>query len=161
MLASLKSNSLTFSIWFKKQIMLFSLFILPKKLTCIYVNLSILALIYHIKNKEFNCNTINTEKFKELLDLTLNEDILLLPNYTYNWIWSDSILHLHLHLADKEILLIDAIKDESIFHTYTKDIVNELLINLPKMFKIKLGLGKYVNDIVMKNKVMNSVIYNF
>ncbi|EKD89541.1 MAG: hypothetical protein ACD_33C00045G0008 [uncultured bacterium] len=145
----------------EKYIMILIFTVLPKSVTCAYVNLSILALFYHIKDKTFSVDSFNNEKFKQLLHMTLNNEILLLPEHTFKWIWNDRILNSTIIIHGKKMKLIDAIKDDDISNHNLKTIITHMLKYLPNLFKIKLKLNKCSSKILIKNKITRTVMYNF
>jgi hypothetical protein len=151
-------NSILNTIY--KNITLFLFFILPSKISNIFVNLSIIALIYDLRNVTLCKSNINTDKIHSLLQISVSEEILLLPNYTINWFWDDAFLNSTIVIRDQEYLLKDAIKDSELFFGNLRLVLDKFLDHLPNTLKIKLGMNNVRNRIEVKHGLMNILIYS-
>ena len=143
-----------------KNITLFLFFILPSKIANIFINLSILAIIYDIRNINFSTEKINKDKIHNLLKVSVSEEILLLPNYTVHWFWNEDFLNTKTVIHNKEYLLKDVIKDSALFFSNMRLVIDLFLNHLPNSLKLKLGINNTKKRIVVKHNLMNILIYS-
>jgi transcription elongation factor Elf1 len=121
---------------------LFLFFILPNIITKTFINLSILAVIYDIRNVTFSTDHLNTDKIRTLLQISVSEEILLLPGYTIHWFWNDNFLNTVTTVHGEELTLRELITDNKLFFTHLRTIIDLFVANLPNLLKIKMGLMK-------------------
>lgn len=145
---------------FYKNLTLMLFFILPAKIANIFINLSILAIIYNIRNLTFCTDKINTNKIHDLLKISVSDDILLLPNYTIHWFWDENFLNTKTIVNSKEYTLRELIKDSELFFSHIRLIIDMFINHLPNSLKIKLGMMKTKNRIIVKHNLMNILIYS-
>lgn len=160
MLQSLKSGLNTMLVSFYKNMTLGLFFILPAKVSSIFVSLSILVLIYDLKSIDFVNRQINEEKFNALLKISFHEDVLLLPSYTMHWFWKKELLQTEVQLGDKVLTLQEAIMDNSILFRYPRFITNVLLQNLPRSMRYKLKIKETKEQLEIKHNVMKLLMYS-
>ncbi len=153
-----KSDYITNRIY--KQITLFLFFILPNIITKTFINLSILAVIYDIRNVTFSTDHLNTDKIRSLLQISVSEEILLLPGYTIHWFWNDSFLNTVTTVHGKDITLRELIINNELFFTHLRTIIDLFVANLPNLLKIKMGLMKARNRIEVKKNLMHIILHS-
>ena len=134
-------------------IMLFML--LPKQVTNVFVTLSILSLINNLRSKKEQTHGFNEKKFKELLDITFEEDIMLLPNKAITWFWNNDFLNSNISLRGKNITVREAISNDDYLYPNIKTITSKLLCNLPFVLKYKLKLKKIKNRLELKHSIVH------
>lgn len=150
-------NSLLISIY--KNITLFVFFILPSKVSNIFVSLSILSLIYNVRNIDIKEHPISTDKFKTLLNVSFNEEIMLLPQYTVHWFWKESFLEERIQLGTSNVTIREALQKDEFLFTYLRTVTDHLVNNIPSLLKYKLNLNDLKNRLVIKHNIMNLIIH--
>lgn len=145
---------------FYKNLTLFLFFILPSKIANIFINLSILAIIYDIRNINFCTDKINTDRIHSLLKVTVSEEILLLPNYTIHWFWDENFLNTKTTINNQEYTLKEIIRDSGLFFNHMRLVIGMFLNHLPNSMKLKLGVSDTKKRIEVKHNLMNILIYS-
>lgn len=145
---------------FYKNLTLFLFFILPSKIANIFINLSILAIIYDIRKINFSTDKINTDRIHSLLKITVSEEILLLPNYTIHWFWDECFLNTKTTINNQEYTLKEIIHDSAMFFSHMRLVIDMFLNHLPNTMKMKLGVGDAKKRIAVKHNLMNILIYS-
>lgn len=145
---------------FYKNLTLFLFFILPSKIANIFINLSIIAIIYDIRNISFSADKINADKVHNLLKITVSEEILLLPNYTIHWFWDEAFLNTTTVINSKTYTLKEVIKDSNLFFSNMRFVIEMFINHLPQSMKLKLGMTNTKNRIIVKHNLMNILIYS-
>lgn len=152
----------TFKKSFLKQLMFEFIFVmLPKKVLYTYLTLALSAFIYKVRNVSFNVKNINVKKISKLLKVTLNNDILLIPYFTYKWIWDESILEQEIIYHDIKFKLKDFLLDSHLFMYHSHAVINIFLNSLPFLYKLKLGFYREKNKIYTKNLFTKNLLYTF
>lgn len=154
---SARLNILSVAIY--KNLTLFLFFILPSKVANVFVSLSILALIYQIRRVDYRDNCIDGDKFKRLLRVSFNEEIMLLPSYTVNWFWKDDFLSKTLAIDGAHVTIRDAISRDEVLFKHLRLVTETLLENIPLSLKVKLRLSDAREKLAVKHNVMNLLIY--
>ena len=145
-----------------KHIFLYGLFlILPKKITKTYLMLSILAFIYNIRNKQFDCYNLDTDKLKYMLHVTLNNEVLLLPSFTYHWFWNQSLLNETIFTNNEDITIGQLLQSETLMLHHLNSFSNKLIEKIPPVLKFKLNLYNKSNKLVFKHDIIRATVYNF
>ena len=134
--------------------------LLPAKVTKVFISLSILALVYEIKCINYKEKQLNAEKFKNLLDVSFNEDIMLLPSYTVHWFWKDKLLNKEIKVDGVTMLLKDLIFNDKLLFKHLRFVIDILLENIPDILKFKLNLSDTQERLAVRHNVMNLLIYS-
>lgn len=142
-----------------KAITLALFFILPRNVSRIFVSLSVLALIYQVRQIDYRTHGIDCEKFTKLLQVSFNEDIMVLPSYTVNWFWKDEFLDKKIRLDDRHVTIREAIMKDELLFKHLKLITSTLLGNIHGVLKVKLRLTNTKERLAIKHNVMNLLIY--
>lgn len=145
---------------FYKNLTLFLFFILPSKIANIFINLSIIAIIYDIRNISFSADKINIDKVHNLLKITVSEEILLLPSYTIHWFWDENFLNTTTIINDKEYTLKEIIRDSQLFFSHIRFVIEMFINHLPRTMRMKLGVSDIKKRIEVKHNLMNILIYS-
>lgn len=145
---------------FYKNFTLFLFLILPRQIANIFINLSIIAIIYDIRNITFSEEKINTDKIHNLLKITVSKEILLLPNYTIHWFWDDAFLNTTTVINSKTYTLKEIISDSFLFFKHMRLIIEMFINHLPHSMKFKLGVTDIKKRIEIKHNLMNILIYS-
>lgn len=144
---------------FYKNLTLFLFFILPSKIANIFINLSILAIIYDIRNINLIPERFNHIKVQKLLKITISNDILLLPNYTIRWFWDEHFLNTKTIINQQEYTLKEIIQNSALFFSHMRLVINIFLNHLPKSLKFKLSITNKRKRIIIKHNIMNLLLY--
>lgn len=140
-----------------KQLTIGLFYILPSRVSKIFISLSMLSLIYHVRNTVVDKNLIDDSKLRDLLDFSFDYELMKLPEYTVHWFWSDSFLNEKINIRGDEISIAEAIVDSSILHSNYKRIIDALLSNVPKTLYRKLGLDSNQNRLVYKQSLLRLI----
>lgn len=149
-------NSLLISIY--KNLTLFVFFILPAKVSNIFISLSILSLIYDVRNIDIKEYPISTDKFKTLLNVSFNEEIMLLPQYTVHWFWKESFLDENIQLGNSNVTIREALQKDEFLYTHLRAITDHLVNHIPSILKYKLNLKDTKSRLIVKHNVMTLLI---
>ena len=139
-----------------KHLTLALFFLLPKKLTQVFVSLSIVSLIYNLRNEQLSSSCKSVEHLGKLLRVHIDDSILLLPRQTCQWYWSESVLQ---ESIAEGVSLREVLIDKKLFLRHRGDVISRLTHTLPKMAAVKLGVGKKRNLIQLKHSVTSAMLY--
>lgn len=155
-------NSEIFKETFLKKFLFEIIFLfLPVRILKIYITLSLIALFSNIKNIPFTINNLNKEKLSSLLKITFNEDILIIPGYTFVWLWKEDLLNEIIEINGQQFLFKDFILNDKLFLAHTHMVIDKIIDKLPRIFKFKLGLLNRKNYLHFRNSLTKNVIYSF
>lgn len=144
---------------FLKQLTVGLFFVLPVKITNVFVSLSIISLIMKLRKLDPGQNQTLVNKIGELLKIKLSEDIFLLPQQTFSWYWTPTVLNTHLHFDGEEWTLSQLLSDRESFMKHRNTVMNILLDSLPSAIKLKLGLYSLQNRMEMKHRIISVIQY--
>lgn len=150
------SNPLT---KFYKNLTLLLFFILPAKISNIFINLSIIAVICNIRNINLAAEKFNHNKIQKFLKITVSEEILLLPNYTIHWFWDENFLNTKIMINQQEYTLKEIIKDSNLFFSHMRLVLDMFLNHVPSSLRFKLRLMDLRRRIMIKHNIMSVLIY--
>lgn len=142
-----------------KKITLFLFFLLPRKITSIFVSLSIISMIMSIRNDKIKDDETVINKISEVLKVHLNESILLLPEQTLNWYWKPELFESCVLVDDKLKTLREIILDKDDFMKYKGTVLNRMLDSLPRSIQMKLHLNDTNTRTAIKHNIVNTFIH--
>lgn len=142
---------------FYKKITLALLFILPVRLSRVFVSISLITLLLGIKDQSLNADKAVMEKAQRMLRVHLSDDILLLPQETLHWYWSSDVLQRCYDIGSGQVSLYTLISDETLFKAHRTFIVDTLLEALPASLKMKLQLGTSTRTSAIRSDVLSVV----
>lgn len=151
----LKSRLSNLGVYIQKNLTLMLFFVLPRNVSNIFVSLSILSLIYDVRKLDLKDHPVDCDKFKSLLQISFNDDIMLLPQYTVHWFWKDEFLNNTIYIDGRQVTVKDALISNEILFKHLRQITEVLLNNIPNSLKIKLQLNHKRERLVVKHNVMN------
>lgn len=131
--------------------------ILPSRVSKIFISLSMLSLIYHLRNKTYEKNIVDDSKLRTLLNFSFDSEVMKLPSYTVHWFWSDSFLSDKIDIRGEIITIEKAITTDEIFRRNYKTIIDALLSNTPRGLYRKLGLSDNRNRLIYKQSLFRLV----
>lgn len=131
--------------------------ILPARVSKIFISLSMLSLIYHIRDESYQKTIIDDSKLRTLLNCSFDNEMMKLPSYTVHWFWSEGFLTEKVKIRGQELTIEEAISNDEIFHRNYKTIIDTLLSNTPKGLYHKLGLSKNKNRLLYKQSLFRLV----
>lgn len=129
-------NSLKDRIQFKIGEIIF--FILPVKFLKIYVYLATIMLLNKARYATIDIDMIDLVKFQQLLHVSLNKEVLLLPQATLGFLWDDDIYNCTILCNNVPYKLSDLIKNDELFHENIVSVVKQIYSLLPEPIKFKL-----------------------
>lgn len=143
-----------------KSLTLIIFFIMPKKISNLFINLSIMAAIYNVRNIDFCTDNFNTSKINVLLQVAISNDMLLLPHYTVNWFWDDDFLNSPIIINDDVLTLKNIIIDKELFFKHISLVVNSFIKHIPTSLIIKTNLDNMRNRLILKHNIVNILLYS-
>lgn len=133
-------------------------FLLPRRVTSMFVELSISILLLNLREVEGQ-NLVETEKLNRLLSSNYDDGIVVLPEYTVKWFWSDSYLNREIELRNGKTTIKEVLVTDDLLKNNFDTIANKLLDNLPLLIKMKLNLSDSRSKLNMKHK-LTRLLYN-
>ena len=134
-------------------------YILPSRITSVFISLSIINLIFSVRNSCLAKDSATVDRVGKMLGLHLDEGILMLPEQTCKWYWSDSFLSTRVKVSDGEHTMRELIADKKLFIRHRNLVLNKLLEALPKSITGKLGLNSGYNRLVIKHNITSAILY--
>lgn len=144
---------------FLKQLTVGLFFVLPVKITNVFVSLSIISLIMKLRELDPGKNKALISKIGELLKIKLSDDIFLLPQQTFDWYWSTEVLNTRLRFDDQDWTVAQLLASRESFIKHRNVVMNILLDNLPSAIKLKLGLYNLSNRLEIKHRIVSAMQY--
>ena len=145
---------------FHKHLTMGIFFLLPAKITNVFVSLSIVSMILQLRETDLHSDTDLMGRIEKLLKIHLHEGILLLPEKTISWYWTPQILSSQMWVDGHATTLGDLLKDNQAFLKHRSLIMNKLLGCLPKPLRIKLRLDKAKNRIAIKHNIVSALNFS-
>ena len=143
-----------------KAITLFLFFLLPSRISRIFVSLSIISAIYTIREDSSYTDRNVIDRIGEILKVHLTDQILLLPQQTLSWYWTPAFFdNCMLQVNGRTLTIREAITDKDDFVKYRNQILNCMLDALPKSFQRKLKLSDRTARMDIKQNIFNAVAY--
>lgn len=155
----LTNQKLSFKNKLLRSLMIFIFFTLPSKISKIFVTLNILAFIYYLNNRKLNMDNINKENIYKFFHTYISEDILLLPNFTYNWIFDEEFLYKEIYINKNKYYIKDIITNENLIKENKEIIIDNFLDQLPKLLKIKLHLKDQIERYRLRKQISNVLVF--
>lgn len=155
----LNSQKLSFKNKLLRSLMIFIFFTLPSKISKIFVTLNILAFIYYLNNRKLNMDNINKENMYKFFHTYISEDILLLPNFTYDWIFDEDFLYKEIYINKNKYYIKDIITNENLIKENKEVIIDNFLDQLPKLLKIKLHLKDQIERYRLRKQISNVLVF--
>jgi hypothetical protein len=115
-------------------------------------------LIYKAKAFTDSDYTIDGNKFKSMLSINYNEELMLLPKHTVKWFWSDEFLEKPITLVNGTVKIKEALGDNKYLIRNPRTIVRRLLDNIPYILKYKLNLKDVSNRLAIEHNVIKLFI---
>lgn len=129
-------------------------FILPKKVSRIFVEISIYTLFLKVRSLDPHPR-IDLDKLNRLLGRNYSPECVALPSYTLSWFWPEDYLDTQVQLHTGACSLREALVDDEIVKRNLSTITLELVERLPSSLRYKLGLGNKLTNIKFKNNLIN------
>lgn len=155
----LTNQKLSFKNKLLRSLMIFIFFTLPSKISKIFVTLNILAFIYYLNNRKLNMDNINKENMYKFFHTYISEDILLLPNFTYDWIFDEEFLYKEIYINKNKYYIKDIITNENLIKENKEIIIDNFLDQLPKLLKIKLHLKDQIERYRLRKQISNVLVF--
>lgn len=142
-----------------KMITLAVFFCLPRKLTNVFVSLSIVSMVLKLRDKNLQTEQTLLAQIENLLKIHLSENILVLPEQTVYWFWDERILQQQMTVRGDKIALKELLLDPKTFMANSGAAVNVLLSSLPMSVQYKLKLFKVENRLKVKHNIVSALMY--
>lgn len=156
-----EQGSSVFSKGFKHYLMCAAFLMLPQKVTKVYLVLALAAFIYHVRSKKFEYWNVNVGELQSLLNVSMNNEVLLLPSRTYHWIWNDSILDEKIKYLDEELSVRDILTDKQLMVHHLQGLSQKFLEKVPKALLYKLKMKEEQSRVLMRHDFARTIAYNF
>lgn len=134
-------------------------FCLPRKLTNVFVSLSIVSMVLKLRDKSLQSEQTLLTRIENLLKINLSENILVLPDQTVWWFWDDKVLQTPVMVKGQTFILKELLLDQPTFLKHSSLIVNTLLSKLPLSVYYKLKLFKVQNRLEVKHNIIRALMY--
>jgi hypothetical protein len=130
----------------KKAVLLWLLLSLPSIFLRVYVELSFYIYIMKVRKGELLQDDINVQPLRRLLNLSFNDDSVILPFRTYDWIWGEAGEDHLIKIGDSEISVTEMLRDSSKSSQHCDELVTFFINRLPKKVLAKLAKGPSVSE---------------
>lgn len=144
-------------IYIALTLMLF--FILPQRLTKVFVNLSMILLVFKLRQESLTDHEKTLQRLGHMLRLNITDQVLVLPCNTCQWYWPDSVLDKPILIKGTAMSLRTLIIDKQLFLRHRGLVINTLMDALPKSLGVKMGLGNTPNRLSVKHNVTSALLY--
>lgn len=142
-----------------KSLTLAIFFCLPRKLTNVFVSLSIVSMILKLRDRNITSEQTLLTRIEQLLKINLSENILVLPDQTVTWFWSQRVLATKVQAEGKECSLHDLLIDNASFLKHRNLVLDTLLNSLPLSVRYKLKLFDTGNRIAVKHNIVGALMH--
>jgi hypothetical protein len=144
-----------------KRFTLFVFFLLPHKLTSVFVSLSLLSLIFSLREENLEDDKDRLKRLSRMLNVHVDKNIMLLPEKTMSWYWTDEVMQSTLTTVQgNQCKVRDILADNTLFMTNRNAITNYLLDSLPKSITVKLALNVPENRVQIKHNLTSVLMYH-
>lgn len=134
-------------------------FCLPRKLTNVFVSLSIVSMILKLRDRNIQSEQTLLTRIEQLLKINLSENILVLPDQTVTWFWSQRVLSTKIEIRGVQRPLHELLLDTDTFLRHRNLILNTLLNSLPLTVRYKLKLFDTENRIAVKHNIISALMH--
>lgn len=141
------------------KITLFVFFLLPTKITNIFVSLSIISMIMSIREDKIQSDQNVIDRINEVLKIHLSDNILHLPEQTLNWYWKPELFDSCVVVDNKMKSLKEIILSKDDFNRHRGLVLNKMLDSLPKSIQMKLKLNDPDTRMTIKHNITNTFIH--
>lgn len=125
----------------KKYLFFGILMTLPSVFLRVYIELSFYIYVMKSRNVDITEDTIDVQPLRKLLNISFNGDSVSLPLKTYDWVWGKVGEDHLLVVGNKEISVVEMLKDTEQSKQYNNDLVTYFVNRLPKNVLTKLCKG--------------------
>lgn len=125
----------------KKYLFFGILMTLPSVFLRVYIELSFYIYVMKSRNVDISEDTIDVQPLQKLLNISFNGDSVSLPLKTYDWVWGKAGEDHLLLVGNKEISVVEMLKDSEQAKQYNNDLVAYFVDRLPKNILAKLCKG--------------------
>lgn len=137
-----------------KHFTLLIFFCLPRRVTSLFVELSISILLLKLRDSQFT-DFIQTEKLNQLLGRNYDNNFVALPEYTVKWFWTENYLNEEISLRTGTVTVKEALVNDDILKQNYDAMASRLIDNLPYLIKLKLNLFKGKGRMTLKHRLMS------
>lgn len=137
----------------------FVLFILPVRVSCMFLEVSLSVLI--LKSRSKTCSQIDMVNFFKLVKNDYNDHVVSLPNYTLDFMWSEDMLSKTYVFETGEHSLVEILQDRQLLGTNIERLIDILLNKLPFMMRVKVGAVSETKRSILRKDIMRVLIRKF
>lgn len=141
-----------------KRLTLILFFLLPVRLSKVFVNLSIVMLVFNVRRQVIQHDDLTMKRLSHMLKIHLDDSVLMLPGKTCQWYWPDEVLDKAIAVGERTLTLRTMIQNNAEFIKHRGLIVNTLIDYLPKSLNFKLKLGELQNRLLLKHNITNAIL---
>lgn len=142
-----------------KSLTLTVFFCLPRKLTNVFVSLSIVTMILKLRDRDIQSEQTLLTRIEGLLKINLCENILVLPNQTVTWFWTQQVLAQKVEVRGKIVSLYELLLDGPSLIRHRNLALDTLLNSLPISVRYKLKLSDPENRLAVKHNIVGALMY--
>lgn len=144
-----------------KRLTLFLFFLLPVKITNVFVSLSLLSLIFSLREENLGDDKDRLDRLSRMLNVHVDKGILLLPTKTMNWYWTDEVMNtMIMTVKGNQRTVKEILADNDLFMYNRNTVTNYLLDTLPKSISVKLALNVPQNRMNIKHNLTSVLMYH-
>ena len=137
--------------------------IIPSMFLRAYVELSFYIYIMSMRSKIKEESDIDIESVNKLLSLTYNENSIVLPYKTYNWVWNKDIANEVVIIDNKALHMGEILTNKQLVVTHAQFLTDYFLDKLPKAVSAKLCRlsGPTIDDrLNFKHAITRVLVYS-
>lgn len=144
-------------IRFYKSITLLLFFILPVRVSRIFVSISVAALLIEMRSNLKVEEVFDVQKLNVALKTQYGSDVIALPLYTLDWFWGDSFKSSNILIKNQIVSFKEAVCNDEIFNSNKFVIIEHVIANLPSSLGYKLNVENTRNRRLMKRDITSLV----
>lgn len=135
-------------------------YVMPAKYFKMYIYLTVISLLRKIRQASVDIVKINEAHFVKEMHVSLSEDVMLFPEYSFNLIWQDELLD-QLIVVGGEVKKIRTVLENPALTVEALDtLVNRIYSYLPYYDRMKLlGFNKK-NECSIKSDLKEVLLFN-
>lgn len=153
-------KSTGFKQWVFKKLTMATFLVLPARISSVFVSLSIINLLYSVRDTAFTDNEAAVKRVEEMLRVKLDSSVMLLPERTYNWYWDNDFLSAKVSTKEGVYSMRQLITDTTMLTANWDKVMDYLIASLPKSLITKLHLKYAINRLIIKSNVRAAVLHS-
>ena len=142
-----------------KWITLMIFYVLPSRVSRIFVSLSIIGVIFNIRQDSSYKDKNVIDRIGEILKIHLTDNVLLLPQQTLSWYWTAEFFSREFTVDGRTLTIKQAIENKQDFLRYRNSVLNAMLDALPKTIQRRVKLSNQDARLSIKHNIVAAFMY--